>query len=315
MRCTLAAASVVLFASVAIWGLGCGSSSSSDCGTFCAALETCGMLPSPFGVDRSSCNDACEASSDGTQTTFTACGLPKTPNACSSLDRGASSPWCCSASCGKFAACLETAGGTAVVPKATVTVQFVELDDKTQPIRRDDIQGFGACGAPPTGTMLDPVPYCSGLEGTTKHAPIQAVSVFLDTDVGTVAPQADTCEDLLTSVVFSAVEPTALRAGVTLQVSSTESEPGDCLVFWSDRVAARPGESIEVDIPIPSRERLECGGGNGAGVCPPGRGSCIRYRCENDATSCHDGCDNDGDGRVDCQSLGCRSLPECANGG
>lgn len=311
---------------------------SNECERLCRELEECGLLPSPLGADpeadvsdRERCVDRCSGSKAAVQEEFAACMREDDAPAC---DRNSSPAdrWCCNRGCRQLAQCLEGIAGESVSRPAAA---IVRISSGVTPVVTVPPAGCDTeyeCAA--SAVIEAPAPgYCAGVTAAGPDGDVQVepaivgVRAFLETDQGVIRGADEACDHVVAQGVrFERVPAGAVRAGVRLELA-----PGagpSCLVFWSQRYVVLPGREPTIPVVLPPRGSLLCpgtgAGGGGAGGASPGLpitcddfqdagllGTCSRYFCEEDAQSCDDQKDNDGNGRVDCQEEACLAQPAC----
>ncbi|MEZ4447235.1 MAG: hypothetical protein R3B72_49605 [Polyangiaceae bacterium] len=289
-----------------------GDDPNTPCKTFCEDLERCGVRRSVFGTSPDNCEERCDRSSDGTKDMVLACRLEEGAPTCADdvlEDQTPAVRWCCNLGCDQLIGCIEREVGPEAIDDGTVDVRFASDD----PVKLVDAEVRSGCETAPPIANFATEPFCSGFDDELGDPlPPLAARVYLDTAHAQNIPVSGPCGFILGgTTTFEHVPPGPTRAVVELiEQTGLPVVEETCRVFYSPRVAVLPGRVATAVIRLPPRDQLDCPAATRA-ACPTDSTECVRYRCEFGPDACSDGCDNDGDHRVDCVEFACAKSPAC----
>jgi len=205
-----------------------------ECDRFCVMAATCGMLPSPLGLDRSDCVARCKLSDTDSFQNLTGCFRHAAPSGASPEDL-----WCGSADfapdCEVFDACLQTTyPGADVTGTTSLTVGFLATPpaDPALAMRAPDDE---ACEP-----SLDPTVLASSAAAgvSCQLLDIHELRVGVAARSMTFLPPMACSAVTLETLVIPGLSPGAVRPVIDVTAAPTPGGSVECRRFYGPRVVA-----------------------------------------------------------------------------
>jgi hypothetical protein len=215
----------------------------ATCGRFCDLAATCGMLPSPLGLDRDDCASRCAISDGVSFTTLTDCWRRAAP------DAGTANLWCQASDgppvCAAFDACIESSyPGADVTGQSSLRVAFVPTPPANPAVVARDAND-GMCEVSPSISSPPPTAdACAALH-------IQSMTILVEERAETVVTTLPCSSSTLQDLVIPGLHPGALRPIVEL-LALPDSGSAQCRRFYGPRVVVAADHNASSAVPIPT---------------------------------------------------------------
>lgn len=217
------------------------------CGAFCALADSCGMLPSPLGLDDGDCVARCKLSDSVSFDTLTGCYREAAPPGATPQTL-----WCgVDPVCALFDACLQTSyPGADVTGTTSLTVGFAA----TPPVELALLArapGDDTCEA--SLDLATALPAVTPNAGTCQAIDIQQLQVGVAERAASALPAMACSAITLQTLVIPNLPPGAMRPMIDVTAVITPDGPSECRRFHGPRVvAAANREGTASALPIPT---------------------------------------------------------------
>jgi hypothetical protein len=251
---------LIALAGLLALGAGCSRAHSTECQEFCALAATCGILPSPLGLDLDNCTSQCELSDTTSFNTLSRCAMGVSLGDASGADL-----WCggggdgggASPACGTFSGCVANSYPDAdVIGEASLGLSLVPTPpfDYAAVIRQASDM---SCGPVPTPVreMLLTASQCTkaGIESLTIFVEQSSVRQVASLTCSLSSPQ---------QLVVPGLTPGLVRPIVDILAPFGAQAPGVtvCRRFYGPRVVLAANQQAGSLVPVPTDNDLFLGG-------------------------------------------------------